>query len=402
MVGMIMFFIVAILILGLLFGYIGWRLISSAHLAFPLSLISWSALSILYILTFLPFFIRFYNFNTSFEQILAWVGYSIMGFMSLVFLFLLIKDFGWMLTTGSQKIYQYANTKISNAETVQKPFDAERRKFIIQSINLGIIGVSLATTGYGFYEARRKAAIVEVDILLKNLPDNFHGFRIVQFSDLHVGPTIRNGFVQTVVNQINELEADMIAFTGDLVDGTVENLKNDVAPLQELNAPFGKYFITGNHEYYSGVLPWCEKVKTLGFDVLNNESRTIEKDNQKITLAGVTDVSGGNFLPEHTSSPTDALNSSETSGTKILLAHQPRSIFEAAKAGYDLQLSGHTHGGQMIPWQFLTRLAQPYMEGLYKHDNTWIYVNKGTGYWGPPLRIGARSEITVLRLVKEV
>ena len=397
-----MFFLIVLFVFCLLFGYIGWRLILHAHLAFPWNLISWSTFGIFFILTFLPFFIRFYNLNTAFEQILGWVGYSIMGFMSIIFLFLLIRDFGWMLTSGTHKIYQFANKKLSSTEIVQKPFDVERRKFLIQSINLGIIGVSLATAGYGFYEARRKSAVVEIDIPLKNLPDSFHGFRIVQFSDLHVGPTIRKGFVQTVVDQIKELKADMISFTGDLVDGIVENLINDVAPLQELSAPYGKYFITGNHEYYSGVLPWCEKAKDLGFDVLNNESRIIEKDHQKITLAGVTDVSGGNFLPEHESNPAKALNSNETNSTKILLAHQPRSIFEAAKAGYDLQLSGHTHGGQMIPWQFLTRLAQPYMEGLYKHENTWIYVNKGTGYWGPPLRIGARSEITVLRLVKEV
>jgi len=397
-----MFFIIAVLVLGILFGYIGWRFILSAHLLFPWNLISWTTLGILFIFTFLPFFIRFYNFNISLEQVLAWIGYSIMGFMSLIFLFLLVRDFGWMLTAGAHKIYNIVTTQLSSTEIIKKPFDAERRKFLIQSINLGIIGVSLAATGYGFFEARRKAAVVEVDIPLKSLPDNFNGFRIVQFSDLHVGPTIRNEFVQTIVDQINEIKSDMIVFTGDLVDGNVQNLRNDVEPLRELTAPYGKYFVTGNHEYYSGVLPWCDKAKELGFDVLNNESRTIVKNSQKIILAGVTDVSGGGFLPEHKSDPVKALNGKSINSTKILLAHQPRSIFEAAKAGYDLQLSGHTHGGQMIPWQFLTRLAQPYMEGLYKHDNTWIYVNKGTGYWGPPLRIGARSEITVLRLVKEV
>lgn len=396
-----MFFIFAILILALLFTYIGWRLIISAQILFPWNIIAWATLVILFVLVFLPFFIRFFQFNTSLESILAWVGFSIMGFMSLVFLFLVIKDFGWMITTGAQKVYQFVNQEFTNTEILQKPYDAERRKFLIQSVNLGILGLSLATAGYGFYEARRKAKIVEVDIPLKNLPDNFNGFRIVQFSDLHVGPTIRKNFVEMIVKQISELNADMIVFTGDLVDGNVDNLKNDVKPLIELNAQFGKYFVTGNHEYYSGVLPWVKKAKDLGFDVLNNENRIIEKNNQKINLAGVTDISGGNFRPEHKSDPVKALTGTETDSVKILLAHQPRSIFEAANAGYDLQLSGHTHGGQMIPWQFLTRLAQPYMEGLYKHDNTWIYVNKGTGYWGPPLRIGAQSEITVLRLVKE-
>ena len=397
-----MFFIFAILILGFIYGYIGWRLIFSAHLTMPRSLITWSILVLLFLLNFTPFIIRYYNINLFFEHLLGWVSFSILGFISLVFLFLLIRDIGWTLISSTQKIYQFFNSKISSSESVQKPSDPERRQFLIQTMNLGIIGLSLAATGYGFYEARRKSAIVELDIPLKNLPDNFHGFRIVQFSDLHVGITIKNGFVQTVVNQVKELNADLIAFTGDLADGTVKNLKNDVEPLKQLTAAYGKYFITGNHEYYSGALEWCEKAKELGFDVLNNENRTITKGNQKLTLAGVTDFSAGNFITDHLSNPGNALNGADSDGVKILLAHQPRSIFEASKAGYDLQLSGHTHGGQMIPWQFLTRLAQPYMEGLFKHQNTWIYVNKGTGYWGPPLRIGARSEITVLRLVKEV
>ena len=396
-----MFFIIAILLLCLIYGYIGWRLILSIHLTFPRYLIAWSTLLVFFLLTFTPFIIRYYNINLSFEYLLGWVSFSVLGFMSLVFLFLLARDIGWILTSSTKKIYQVFNTKFSSVEIVQKPFDSERRQFLIQSMNLGIIGVSLVTTGYGFYEARRKSAIVEIDIPLKNLPANFHGFRIVQFSDLHVGITIKNRFVQTVVNQIKELNADLIAFTGDLVDGTVENLKNHVAPLKELTAPYGKYFITGNHEYYSGALEWCDKAIDLGFEVLNNENRTITKGNQKLTLAGVTDFSAGNYIADHLSDPGKALNGADSDGVKILLAHQPRSIFEASKAGYDLQLSGHTHGGQMIPWQFLTRLAQPYMEGLFKHEDTWIYVNKGTGYWGPPLRIGARSEITVLRLVKE-
>jgi predicted MPP superfamily phosphohydrolase len=397
----ILFFIFAVFILGLIFTYVGWRLIISAHLYYPWNLIFWIILGVLFVLTFLPFFIRYFRLDTSFEVIMAWIGYSIMGFMSLLFLFILIRDFGWMITTAFQKIYSFSSSRFSGTESIKNTFDPERRNFIIQSINLGILGIALVSTGYGFYEARRKAAIVEVDIPLKNLPENFEGFRIVQFSDMHIGPTIKNGFVQTVVKQIKELQGDMIVFTGDLVDGSVENLRKDVAPLAELDAPFGKYFITGNHEYYSGVMPWCEKAKDLGFQVLINESRFIEKNNQKIILAGVTDLSGGNFLAEHKSDPKKAIFGINADTTKILLAHQPRSIFDASQEGYDLQLSGHTHGGQLIPWQFLTRLAQPYMEGLHKHQNTWIYVNKGTGYWGPPLRIGARSEITVLRLVKE-
>jgi len=394
------FFIISFIVLLLAHSYIGMRIISPYTLSTGMKILYWSILSFLFLSPFLAMFSRFSGFSQSIESFLGWIGFSWLGFISIIFLLVLFRDIGWGIGTGINKTYKIVNSSINKTEIKENSVNKERRQFIIQSINLGIVGISLIGTGYGLYQARRKAAVVEVDIPLENLPDEFDGFRIVQFSDLHVGPTIKNGFVKTVVDQINDLKADMIAFTGDLVDGSVENLHSDVEPLKKLSAPFGKYFVTGNHEYYSGALAWCEEAKNLDFDVLNNENRIISKENDKVVLAGITDFSGGNHIAEHKSDPGKAIINIDQTLVKILLAHQPRSIYEASRTGYDLQISGHTHGGQIIPWHFLTRLAQPYMSGLHKHKNTWIYVNQGTGYWGPPVRVGARSEITVLHLKK--
>ena len=181
-------------------------------------------------------------------------------------------------------------------------------------------------------------------------------------------------------------------------------MKNDVEPLRQLNAKFAKFFITGNHEYYSGALPWVEKAAELGFDVLINENRIIEKGNSKILLAGVTDTSGGQFIKEHMSNPKAALETQAKSDACIFLAHQPRSLYEAAQYGFDLMLSGHTHGGQFFPWNFMATIGQPYIKGLHQAKVTtgagWVYVSKGTGYWGPPIRVNARSEIGVFILRK--
>lgn len=197
----------------------------------------------------------------------------------------------------------------------------------------------------------------------------------------------------------NDLKPDLIALTGDLADGSVEELRDDVAPLAGLKAPQGLYFITGNHEYYSGVMPWLQESARLGFDVLLNEHRVIERGKSRLLLAGVTDLSGGQFRSDHVSDPHKAIAGAPQCDAKILLAHQPKSIFDAAKVGFDYVISGHTHGGQYLPYHFLAALAQPYISGMHEYGRTKIYVSRGTGYWGPPFRIGARSEITVHRLV---
>ncbi|MGE8476313.1 MAG: metallophosphoesterase, partial [Paraburkholderia hospita] len=226
------------------------------------------------------------------------------------------------------------------------------------------------------------------------------GFTIVQISDIHVGPTIKRGYVDAIVDAVNRLEPDLIAVTGDVVDGSVEHLADHTRPLSRLSARHGAYLVTGNHEYYSGAHAWIAEFQRLGLHVLLNEHVVVEHDGAQAVIAGVTDFSAGHFDPAHESDPAAALEGAPGDVLiKVLLAHQPRSAEAAADAGFTLQLSGHTHGGQFFPWNFAVRLQQPFVAGLSRLDNLWVYTSRGTGYWGPPKRLGAPSEITRLRLV---
>jgi len=251
----------------------------------------------------------------------------------------------------------------------------------------------------GYQLAFHTPEVRPVEIFLSKLPKAFDGFRILQISDLHVGPMIQKDYVEKVVEISSKHTVDLIALTGDFVDGSVESLREHVAPLEKLSAPMGKYFITGNHEYYSGVTQWIDEFKKLGAKVLLNEHVILEKDGEKIVLGGVTDLRGKMFNPSHISDPVKTFNNAPSNLLKILLAHQPKSIYAASEAGTDLQLSGHTHGGQYLPFSFLIYLFQPYVEGLNLHNKkTWIYVNQGTGFWGPPNRLGRKSEISLITL----
>ena len=260
--------------------------------------------------------------------------------------------------------------------------------------------LALAITAFGFLGARRTATVVEVTVPILNLPLPLQGFRIVQISDVHVGPTIRADYVQRIVGAVNGLRADMVAITGDLVDGSVSALREQVAPLAQLQSRHGSFFVTGNHEYYSGATEWVAELRRLGMHVLMNQHQLLAHDAAEVVVAGVTDFGAVHFDPAQRSDPQKAINDAPASaGVRILLAHQPRSAAAAAAAGFDLQLSGHTHGGQFLPWNFFVRLQQPFVAGLHRLQQLWIYTSRGTGYWGPPKRFGAPSEITLLRLV---
>jgi uncharacterized protein len=262
------------------------------------------------------------------------------------------------------------------------------------------IGFALVATAWGYRNARRTADERRIDIPIAGLPKGLEGFRIAQISDIHVGPTIRRPYLQAIVDRVNALDADLVAVTGDLVDGSVADLGSDVAALQGLRSRHGTYFVTGNHEYYSGAPAWIAELRRLGVQVLMNEHRVLEHGGERLVLAGVTDVSAHHFEPSHRSDPSAALRGAPVgAGVRVLLAHQPRSAPAAAAAGFDLQLSGHTHGGQFWPWNHFVRVQQPFTAGLHRLQRLWVYVSRGTGYWGPPKRVGAPSEITCLRLV---
>jgi predicted MPP superfamily phosphohydrolase len=184
------------------------------------------------------------------------------------------------------------------------------------------------------------------------------------------------------------------------VDGSVAELRGHVAPLAGLLSRHGTFFVTGNHEYYSGALPWMAELRSLGVSVLMNEHVVLERGGASMVLAGVADYGAHHYDPSHRSDPVAALlGAPADAALRVLLAHQPRSAAAAEQAGFDLQLSGHTHGGQFLPWNFLVRLQQPFTAGLHRLGGLWVYVSRGTGYWGPPKRLGAPSEITHLKLV---
>jgi predicted MPP superfamily phosphohydrolase len=262
------------------------------------------------------------------------------------------------------------------------------------------VGMAAFVTLVGFAGARRRARIVSVDVPLENLPPALQGFSIAQISDVHVGSQIKRKYVDAIVDAVNGLNADLIAVTGDLVDGSVQDLARHIAPLGRLKARYGAFLVPGNHEYYSGERAWTAEFRRLGLHVLLNEHVVVRHRGAPLVVAGVTDYSAHHFDPAQRSDPVAALSGAPADvAAKILLAHQPRSAAAAAKAGFDLQLSGHTHGGQFWPWTLFVRLQQPFTAGLHRLNHLWVYISRGTGYWGPPNRFGAPSEITLLRLI---
>jgi predicted MPP superfamily phosphohydrolase len=260
--------------------------------------------------------------------------------------------------------------------------------------------LALGVTAIGFINARRLAHVVKVDVPIAGLPRELAGYAIAQISDIHVGPTIKRAYLNAIVNKVNSLKPDAIAVTGDLVDGSVQRLALHTEPLARLAAPDGVFFVTGNHEYYSGAEQWIAEVRRLGLRVLLNEHVIRHRGQAALMIAGVTDYSAQHFNPAHKSDPQlAAAGAPDDVAVKVLLAHQPRSAPAAADAGFDLQLSGHTHGGQFFPWNLFVPLQQPFVAGLNRVRSLWVYTSRGTGYWGPPKRFGAPSEITLVRLV---
>jgi predicted MPP superfamily phosphohydrolase len=260
--------------------------------------------------------------------------------------------------------------------------------------------LAVAASVLGVANARRTAGVVSVDVPIAGLPPALEGFTMAQISDIHVGPTIKRRYLEDIVEAVNRLQPDLVAVTGDLVDGSVAELGGHVAALAGLASRHGTFFVTGNHEYYSGGPQWIAELRRLGITVLLNQHVVLERGGACVVLAGVADYSAHHFHASHQSDPAAALRGAPAdAAVKVLLAHQPRTAPAAEKAGFDLQLSGHTHGGQFLPWVFLVRLQQPFTAGLHRLGRLWVYVSRGTGYWGPPKRLGAPSEITRLRLV---
>ncbi|MBK1688000.1 metallophosphoesterase [Rubrivivax gelatinosus] len=305
----------------------------------------------------------------------SWAGFVAMGHFSIVFVLTLLREFS-LLTAWLLGWAPHARDSA-----------------------LAVLLLAPALTAVALAGARATPRLRTVHVALPGLPPALEGFTIVQISDLHVGPTIKRRWVQAVVERANAAGADLVALTGDLVDGRVEDLHEDLAPLAGLRARHGVFAVTGNHEYYSGALPWIAEWRRRGIVTLVDEHRVVEHGGARLVVAGVADFNAAGFEPAHRSDPKRALDGAPPGAPRLLLAHQPRSAAAAAEAGFDLQLSGHTHGGQIWPWGLLVPLQQPITAGLQRIGRLQVYVSRGTGYWGPPLRLGAPSEIT--RLVLE-
>lgn len=277
--------------------------------------------------------------------------------------------------------------------------DPERRLFLSRSLAAfaGVAGVGV--TVVGVVNAVSRVAVERVRVSVAKLPKALSGYRILQVTDVHVGPTIGKGFIEEIVRRVNAEEPDCVVITGDLVDGSVEELGPLVEPLRRLRAKDGVFFVTGNHEYYSGVDAWLEFLPSLGIRVLRNERVPLrDAGGGGLDLAGVDDHGARQFGNGHGTDLDKALGGRDRSRALVLLAHQPKTILRAVEHAIDLQLSGHTHGGQIWPWGYAVRLDQPHVAGLARHGSAQIYVSRGTGYWGPPVRVGAPAEITRVEL----
>jgi uncharacterized protein len=258
----------------------------------------------------------------------------------------------------------------------------------------GIAGV-IIVIAYGVIHARQTPTVRRVRVPLPNLPRDADGYTIVQLTDVHIGWTLGADFVERVVARVNELAPDLVVLTGDLVDGHVRSLAQHVAPFANLRAKDGVYAVTGNHEYYWNVDAWLAHFSSLGIRFLRNERVTIRG---AFALAGTDDITAAAMAEGHGEDIARAVAGRDPALPLVLLAHHPRSVTSAAAAHVDLQLSGHTHGGQLLPLGWLVRLFEPRVAGLARFGATWLYVSEGTGFWGPPMRIGTSCEITAITL----
>jgi len=320
-------------------------------------------------------------------KIVAWIIYPWMGIALLFFVTLLVTDSLWLIL-----------------QLVPDYHLPEPRAFLQHCFGIMALSTTSVLVVFSLYKGLQAVSVKSVTIFLERLPASFNGLRIVQMTDLHIGPLIKGDWLRRVVQRVNLLQPDIIVITGDLVDGSVHELRHHVEPLAHLQSKYGTYFVTGNHEYYSGVEEWCAYLTSLGVQVLRNRRVTIQSSAaESFELVGVDDWASHHF-PGGGANLAKALQGYNTDSLLLLLAHQPAAVIEAAEYGVDLQLSGHTHGGQIWPFNYLVPLQQPYIKGLSRHKDTrtQIYVSSGTGFWGPPMRLGTQAEITHITVLQGI
>jgi predicted MPP superfamily phosphohydrolase len=316
----------------------------------------------------------------------AWPGYVWFGLLVYLFLALLVIE--------PVRLVAWLRRRRAPAEPTP---GLDRRQFLARAGAMAAGAAAVGVTGVGVTTAMGAPDVLRVPVRLPRLDAAFDGFRVAVVSVIHLGPLLGRAHTERIVRMINETEPDLVAVVGDLVDGTVEQLGPAAAPLADLVSREGTFFVTGNHEYFvDGTTSWLRELERLGLQVLRNENTRIRRGAAAFDLAGVNDIAG-----ESRSDPPDfgrALRGVDPSTATVLLAHQPVQVAGAAQRQVDLQLSGHTHGGQMWPFHYAVELAQPVLAGLSTVRDTQLYVTRGAGFWGPPLRVGTRPDISVLTL----
>jgi predicted MPP superfamily phosphohydrolase len=337
------------------------------------------------------------------ERWLAWPGYMWLAVLLYLTMALLVGEFVRPLLrrapirpirTHAQEAQELPEpAPAPEPEPAPAPAGPGRRLFVARTVAIGAAAAATATVGYGTYGVLRGPRLKYVTVPLAKLPAAADGYRIAVVSDIHLGPILGRAHTQRIVDTINGARPDLVAIVGDLVDGSVADLGRAAEPLAQLDARDGSYFVTGNHEYFSGADQWVDFVRELGVHPLANARVEIAAG---FDLAGVNDISG----ESHNAAPDygKALDDRDRARAAVLLAHQPVMIHEAVEHGVDLQLSGHTHGGQLWPGNYIAELANPTVAGLERYGDTQLYVTRGAGAWGPPVRVGAPSDITIVTL----
>lgn len=389
---MILFTITALTLLVATVGWLGFRLVEPWRPGPWLRVGGWGLLLSLVLLFPVSFSLGRVYEGVPWADATVRFAHVAMGFFSLVVGLLLLRDLGWLVLRGLDLLAPLLGAGRFLADEATR-LTLLRGSGLVVLLGAGVLGAA------GSLGALREPRITEVRLPVAGLPPAFEGYRIVQITDVHLSPTIRGDRLSTWVARVNDLAPDLVAITGDLADGTAAHLAPEVGSLRDLRAPDGVLFVTGNHEYYWDLEGWLRLLPDLGVTVLLNEHRVVRRVDASLVVAGITDHRAGSMSADHAPDPQRALIGAPGGAPRILLAHQPRSARSAREAGFQAQLSGHTHGGQFFPWNLAVAAVEPFTAGLYDVDGMSLYVSRGTGWWGPPMRLGAPTEITVLTLV---
>lgn len=370
--GVALLTVMTSLIVGL-HVYLGTRLITGAQLPAPAATLAWALLWTFFVSIFAGF-IGGRVLPRGVARVFQWLGFVWMGAFGLLLVSTAASDLGFFFAErlGGVDVSGFGPARAA-----------------------AVLALVVPALAWGFFVSRRPET-KRVTVEIPGLDPSLDGFRIAQLSDVHIGETLGRDFAQLVTDQVNALKPDAVVITGDMVDGAVHRLHDEVAPLGGLRGKHGVFYVTGNHEYYHGGSAWEAEARRLGFTVLHNEHRVVADG--KLVIGGVTDVEGARFSEAHAPNVDHAFAHAPAGVPRILLAHQPRFAKRAAHAGVSLMLSGHTHGGQIFPFMVFVKLQQPVIGGFERIAGVPTYTSNGTGYWGPPFRIGPRGEVTELTL----